>query len=201
MTEIPEDFVDLIRCLRETHSDFAVVGAYALAFHGHPRATQDIDIWIRPDPDNAKKVFRALEDFGAPLRLHGVNVKDFAQPGNVYQIGLPPIRIDVLTALPSKTRRKGLSEVASEAKTFSTSEFGNKSSTNVRPGASKTLPTWKLSKRSSRVRSPEVEINSPAFAMLGRRFCPTGSVTTAHSRVSLIVPSTRGSPPSGDPPS
>jgi len=56
MSEIPEDFLDIVRCLREEACEFAIVGAFALAFHGHPRATQDIDIWVRPSPENSVNV-------------------------------------------------------------------------------------------------------------------------------------------------
>lgn len=99
MTETPEDFIDLLQCFREANVKFAIVGAYALAVHGHPRATQDIDIWVKPDLENAKKIYQALLDFGAPVRAHSITADDFAIEGNVYQIGLPPARIDILTSI------------------------------------------------------------------------------------------------------
>lgn len=76
-----------------------IVGAHAMAVHGVPRATGDFDIWIRPDPENAQRVFRALEKFGAPVAAMDLQVEDLSKPGTVYQIGLPPRRIDLLTEI------------------------------------------------------------------------------------------------------
>ena len=85
--------------LTDTEARFLIVGAYAMAAHGIPRATGDIDIWVEPLPDNARRVWRALVRFGAPLAAAGVTEGDFAAPGKVYQIGVPPRRIDVMTAI------------------------------------------------------------------------------------------------------
>ncbi len=79
--------------------EFMVVGAWALAALGHPRATGDLDIWVRPTPENSSKVYSALSGFGAPLQSHGVSKDDFARTDLVYQMGIPPRRIDVLTAI------------------------------------------------------------------------------------------------------
>ncbi len=76
-----------------------VVGAHALAVHGYVRATGDLDIWIRPDPENAQRAWNALVRFGAPVEAMGLTVQDLASPGVVYQVGLPPRRIDVLTEI------------------------------------------------------------------------------------------------------
>jgi hypothetical protein len=102
-TEAPEDFVDLVQSLREEGCDFVIVGAHALAAHGAPRATGDLDVLVRPDPSNAEKVFRALVRFGAPVAAHGIRPKDFEELGAVYQMGLPPRRIDVLTEISGVT--------------------------------------------------------------------------------------------------
>ena len=99
MTDVPEDFVDLRRCLNDQRCEFLVVGAYALAIHGAPRATGDIDVFVRPTGDNAPRVMLALQAFGAPLALHGIAESDFSTPGVVYQLGLPPRRIDLLTQI------------------------------------------------------------------------------------------------------
>ena len=85
-----EDFRDLLVLLVDAAVEFLVVGAYALAFHGAPRASGDIDLFVRPSPANAARVFTALARFGAPLEAAGVTPADFARPGAVYQIGLPP---------------------------------------------------------------------------------------------------------------
>jgi hypothetical protein len=76
-----------------------VVGAHALAAHGVPRATGDLDVWVRPEPANAARVWRALESFGAPVEALGVEEADLARPDQVVQIGLPPRRIDLLTTI------------------------------------------------------------------------------------------------------
>jgi hypothetical protein len=96
---VNDDFVDLVSCFVEQGVSFVVVGAYALAAHGFPRTTGDIDLLVQPTPANAGRVYRALLDFGAPVVAHGVSEDDFANTGNVYQIGLPPRRIDVLTSI------------------------------------------------------------------------------------------------------
>lgn len=97
--ELNDDFRDVLACLRDAAADFVIVGAHALAAHGLPRATGDLDILVRPDAANAHRVFTALAQFGAPLDAHRVTHADFAVPGTVYQIGLPPRRIDILTAI------------------------------------------------------------------------------------------------------
>ena len=95
------DFVDLLRAFNAANVRFLVVGAYALALHGRPRATGDLDIWIDATPENAARVMHALAAFGAPLT--DVSVEDFAREAVVYQIGVPPGRIDILTALTGLT--------------------------------------------------------------------------------------------------
>lgn len=97
--ELNDDFRDMFACLEEAQVEYIVVGAHALAAHGIPRATGDIDILVRPSAENSIRVMSALERFGAPVRSHGVTAADFARPGNVYQIGLPPRRIDLLTEI------------------------------------------------------------------------------------------------------
>ena len=92
-----QDFVDLLRAFGAHDVRFLVVGAYALGVHGRPRATGDLDVWVEATSDNATKVMRALTDFGAPLA--DVSAADFGQPGIVFQMGLPPARIDVLTSI------------------------------------------------------------------------------------------------------
>jgi hypothetical protein len=95
------DFVDLLRAFIAADVRFLVVGAYALAIHGRPRATGDLDVWIEPAPANASRVVRALAQFGAPLA--DISEADFSTPGVTYQIGVPPGRIDVLTELTGLT--------------------------------------------------------------------------------------------------
>ncbi|HYM22129.1 MAG TPA: hypothetical protein VEU08_02940 [Vicinamibacterales bacterium] len=96
-----EDFLDLLRAFSEADVQFVIVGAYALAHHGRPRATGDLDVWIEPTLENARRVMAALRAFGAPLK--DIGEQDFARPGAVVQIGVPPRRIDILTDLTGIT--------------------------------------------------------------------------------------------------
>lgn len=98
-----DDFRDLLACLRDDRVEFVIVGAHALAAHHLPRATGDLDVFVCPSADNAVRVFRALASFGAPLEAHGVVEADFATLGTVYQLGLPPRRIDILTSISGVT--------------------------------------------------------------------------------------------------
>ena len=94
-----DDWFDLLGELVDAEARCMVVGAHALAVHGFPRATQDIDIWIDLAPDNVQRVWRALEKFGAPVDALGIGVADLARPDMVIQFGLPPNRIDLLTGI------------------------------------------------------------------------------------------------------
>ena len=94
-----EDFKDLLSALLVTEARFLVVGAHAMAVHGVPRATGDLDVWIAADSENAARVWAALLRFGAPIAAMGVSQVDLTHPDRVVQIGLPPRRIDVLTSI------------------------------------------------------------------------------------------------------
>jgi len=87
----------MLAALSAAGAEFLVVGAHALAAHGVPRATGDLDIWVHATSDNAERVWRALERFGAPL--HDLTLDDLARPGIVFQIGVVPQRIDLLTSI------------------------------------------------------------------------------------------------------
>jgi hypothetical protein len=91
------DFRDLFAALNAAGAEFLVVGGYALAVHGTPRFTKDLDIWVRADERNAQRVWKALESFGAPLGE--LALADLSAPGIVFQMGLPPNRIDLLTGI------------------------------------------------------------------------------------------------------
>ena len=90
-------FRDILSALSAEEAEFLVVGAYALAAHGLPRATGDLDIWVRPSESNASRVWRALLRFGAPLSAY--EVKDFHTPDTVFRMGLPPTQVDLLTTI------------------------------------------------------------------------------------------------------
>jgi len=90
-----EDYRDILHALSDENVRFILIGAYALAAHGYPRATMDIDIWVMPSPENAEAVLRALRSFGSPL--HNLTQKDLEVDGTLFQIGIAPRRIDIIT--------------------------------------------------------------------------------------------------------
>ena len=91
------DFSELLLAFNAHHVEYLLVDAHALAVYGHVRATKDIDVWVRPDSENAQKVLTALSQFGAPLG--DLNKDDLSKAGTIFQIGVPPLRIDVITAI------------------------------------------------------------------------------------------------------
>jgi len=93
------DWLDLLRALQAAGARYLVVGAHALAVHGVPRGTQDLDLWVEPTPENAERVWHALLTFGAPLPSLGISLEDFHRPDTILQIGLAPNRVDILTSL------------------------------------------------------------------------------------------------------
>jgi len=99
VNELPEDFRDLLLLLLEHEAEFVIVGGHAVAFHGHPRATKDLDVLVRTTHDNARRVYAALAAFGAPLDAFEVTEQDFSKYRGVLQIGVPPLRIDILTSI------------------------------------------------------------------------------------------------------
>jgi len=94
---LAQDFEDFIKLLHKNEVDYLVVGGYALAFHGKPRHTGDLDIWINNSEANAEKLVLAIADFG--LSSLGLTKSDFMQEGYVTQIGYPPLRIDLLNTI------------------------------------------------------------------------------------------------------
>jgi len=96
---VVEDFRDLLVELLRADARFLIVGAHALGVHGVPRATVDLDVWIDPAPENARRIWVALAAFGAPLETLQVREADFTRPEMVVQFGLPPYRIDILTGV------------------------------------------------------------------------------------------------------
>lgn len=96
---VNRDFLDMVRALNRARVEYLVVGAHAMAVHGVPRATGDFDVWIRPGRDNGERVLNALREFGAPVSDHGLTIEDLERPDTVYQMGLPPRRIDLMTGI------------------------------------------------------------------------------------------------------
>ena len=91
------DYSDMLRTLSECDVKFILVGGYALGALGYPRATLDIDFWVMPSPENASSLIRALEHFGAPLS--NISETDFMTEGTIFQIGVVPRRIDIITKI------------------------------------------------------------------------------------------------------
>ncbi len=95
--ELQRDSKQLLELFNKHKVEYVIVGAYALAFHGCPRYTGDLDILVKPDLSNAKKILKAIKDFG--FESLSLNVKDLSSQGKVIQLGVPPIRIDILTSV------------------------------------------------------------------------------------------------------
>ena len=91
------DFKELLRAFNEKKAEYLIVGGYAVMKYTEPRFTKDLDLWIRNSPENATKIYQALAEFGAPLRKDGLLPEDFTAEDMTYQIGVAPVRIDILT--------------------------------------------------------------------------------------------------------
>lgn len=95
--EVQQDFRELLELFNKHKVDYIIVGAYALGFHGAPRYTGDLDVFVAPQPINARNIVRALHDFG--FGSVGVAEADFSEEGRVVQLGFPPVRVDILTSI------------------------------------------------------------------------------------------------------
>ncbi len=95
---VNSDFSDLLRLFSDSSVKYLVIGGYAVVQYAEPRYTKDLDLWISTDPANAEAVYKALREFGAPLA--GLTADDFAEEGYFYQMGMPPVRVDVLMGIP-----------------------------------------------------------------------------------------------------
>ena len=97
-----QDYKEMLQILQENNVDYILVEAYALAAQGYPRCTLDIDIWVNPTPQNSSKVYKALAQFGAPL--HDIEETTFTNKGIVFQIGVAPRRIDIITEISGEIK-------------------------------------------------------------------------------------------------
>jgi len=95
--EIPQDFRGLLALFNEHKVEYMIVGAYALAFHGAPRYTGYIDVLVEPETSNAQRIMAALDEFG--FGSVGLEVEDFDVPDKVIQLGVPPVRVDIVTSI------------------------------------------------------------------------------------------------------
>ncbi len=100
---LPDDFRDLLVALADAEVEFVLIGGWAMAVHGSTRATEDLDVLVRADPNNAERVFHALSEFGAPVRAHGVDEQTFGVEGSAYRFGLKPLLAEVLTKVSGVT--------------------------------------------------------------------------------------------------
>lgn len=99
--EIQLDFKDLLALFNAHKVNYIIVGAYALAFHGAPRYTGDMDIYVKPDLENARRILAALDEFG--FGAVGLSPTDFEEPNKVIQLGVPPVRVDLVTSITGVT--------------------------------------------------------------------------------------------------
>ncbi len=95
--ELQKDFRELLELFNDHDVHYLIVGGYALAYYGAPRYTGDIDIFVKPDSNNASLVLKALNDFG--FGSAGLKLEDFTNPDNIVQLGYPPVRIDIMTSI------------------------------------------------------------------------------------------------------
>ena len=95
--EIYSDFKDLLELFNSHKVEYLITGGYALAYHGAPRYTGDIDLFVKPDFENASRIIKALDDFG--FGSLGLTMEDFTRPAQIIQLGLPPVRIDIITSI------------------------------------------------------------------------------------------------------
>jgi predicted nucleotidyltransferase len=96
-----QDFREFIELLIKNNAEYLIVGGYAVGVHGHPRYTGDLDIWLNPSPKNAELILQSVIEFG--FSSYGLTQADFTKPGNVIQLGYPPLRIDLLTEIDGVT--------------------------------------------------------------------------------------------------
>lgn len=108
--EIQQDFRDLLELFNAHKVEYIIVGGYALAFHGAPRYTGDIDIFVRPEDKNAARIMSALAEFG--FGSLGLAALDFERPGQVVQLGVPPVRIDIITSISGVSWSEAISHCA-----------------------------------------------------------------------------------------
>lgn len=101
--DLPDDFQDLLVELADAGAEFVLIGGWAMAVHGRPRATDDLDVLVRATPENSARVHAALAAFGAPVGPHGVDPSTFATEGPAYRFGTKPLRAEVLTQISGVT--------------------------------------------------------------------------------------------------
>jgi len=99
--QVQKDFKELLELFNKHNVEYVIVGAYALAFHGCPRYTGDLDLLVKPDANNGEKIIEAIKEFG--FESLNLTIEDFSSPEKVVQLGVPPIRIDLIPSLTALT--------------------------------------------------------------------------------------------------
>lgn len=111
--KLPQDFADLLAELCEANAEFLLVGGWAVVLYGHVRATDDMDLFVRPTKVNSDLVYTALLNFGAPLATHQVTPEHFAQKGAAYRFGIAPLKVEVLTQISGVSFDEALEDARS----------------------------------------------------------------------------------------
>jgi len=106
--EVQQDFKELFELFNRHRVEYMVIGGYALAFHGAPRYTGDMDIYVKPDTQNSERIMRALRDFG--FGDTDLSAEDFVYPEKVIQLGVPPVRIDIITSITGVAQDEAFTE-------------------------------------------------------------------------------------------
>lgn len=101
MIRLPQDFKDFLKLLNSHKVEYLLIGGYAVGYHGYPRATGDMDIWIAMNPENASNIVTALKDFG--FDVPELSESLFLKKGKVIRMGFPPIRIEIITSISGVT--------------------------------------------------------------------------------------------------
>jgi hypothetical protein len=99
--EVQKDFKELLALFNAHRVEFLIVGGYALAYHGAPRYTGDLDVYVKPDHENAERILKALSEFG--FGSVGIKETDFEHPEKIIQLGHPPVRVDIITSISGVT--------------------------------------------------------------------------------------------------
>lgn len=99
--ELPNDFSEFLRLLNDKGVRYLLIGGYAVAYHGYPRATNDLDIWVAIAPENASRIVQTLEEFG--FGSSDLSVELFLKENSIVRMGLPPMRIEILTTISGVT--------------------------------------------------------------------------------------------------
>ena len=143
MIPLPPDFKEFLQALNRSEVKYLLTGGYAVAYHGYPRTTADLDVWIQVDPGNARRVMAALEQFG--LGRAGASPELFLKPRQVIRMGVAPLRIEILTGVSGLEFETGFARRCREMLdgwSLASSTAKICWPTSVAPAGPRTSPTW-----------------------------------------------------------